>query len=337
MIKTSHWHYRHCLFPIALVGVIFCKPTSVFADIGSGPITCSQSPIANNIDDISFGAVDPLSSQTDTSATLKYACKGNGQESSARVCFTFGPLNTNDRKLSGPNNSLMAFNLFSDPSRKASITSDNPLQVVFNSSNSTTVNASITVYAQTLAGQTQLISGFYSLQSQVFMTVNSVLGSSAPPDCIKADTTSSASTYDFTYKSNASVSDHCTVTTAGALDLGRVSASTMPTIGSASNLINVTCTNAASYKIGLEPSNQDKNGKGVMKGSNGEPTLPYQLQSDASGTAWGNNGNTYAALTNGVTGTGNGAAQAHTVYVTVPNTDVIPDTYSDRVTVTVYY
>ena len=38
-----------------------------------------------------------------------------------------------------------------------------------------------------------------------------------------------------------------------------------------------------------------------------------------------------------VKGTGDGTAQLHTVYVTVPNTDVKPDNYSDTVTIRVNY
>ncbi|AGP49449.1 hypothetical protein PSYCG_09745 [Psychrobacter sp. G] len=328
MLRLQSYH----LFITLMVGLFLANPITVNADIGSGPIACTQ--VGSTINDLNFGTVNPFSSTTSTSATINYECRGSeGRASTARICYTFGPLNTDDHKLLGPNNTTLAFDLFSSSSHGAPISKANPLQLTLSSDGSSTlIKGNITVYAQTLAGQTQLVSGDYTLNNQIYMTVNSVDGSSAPNDCLTITETDA-----FTYTSQASVAAHCAVTTAGVLDLGRVSASTVPTKGSATNLINVTCTNTTFYNIGLAPSNKDINGQGVMTGTNAEPTLPYQLQSDASGTEWGNNGNTYAALTNGVTGTGDGAAKAHTVYVTVPNTDVTPDTYSDTVTVTVYY
>lgn len=325
MLRLQSYH----LLIILVVGLFLANPITANA-----AISCTQA--SNTISNLNFGPVNPFSSTTSTSATINYECRGSeGRASTARICHTFGPLNTDDHKLLGPNNTTLAFDLFSSSSHGAPISKANPLQLTLSSDGSSTlIKGNITVYAQTLAGQTQLVSGDYTLNNQIYMTVNSVDSSSAPNDCLAVTDTS---TYAFTYTSQASVDAHCAVTTAGVLDLGRVSASTVPTIGSASNLINVTCTNTTFYNIGLAPSNKDINGQGVMTGTNAEPTLPYQLQSDASGTEWGNNGNTYAALTNGVTGTGDGAAKAHTVYVTVPNTDVTPNTYSDRVTVTVYY
>ena len=323
----------HCyyLFITLMVGLFLANPITANA-----AISCTQA--SNTISNLNFGSVKPFPNITPTTATINYKCNDSGGNvSTARICYTFGPLNNDEYKLLGPNNATLPFDLFSDPNYATPIRDGAPLQLLISSDGSNApITGSITIYAQTRAGQTQLISKDYTFSDVIYMTVNSGATDSPPPNCM-AVTDTSTYAFTFTYTSQASVDAHCAVTTAGVLDLGRVSASTVPTIGSASNLINVTCTNATSYKIGLAPSNQDINGQGVMKGSNGEPTLPYQLQSDASGTAWGNNGNTYAALTNGVTGTGNGAAQAHAVYVTVPNTDVTPDSYADTVTVTVYY
>lgn len=323
MLRLQSYH----LLIILVVGLFLANPITANA-----AISCTQA--SNTISNLNFGPVNPFSSTTSTSATINYECRGSeGRASTARICYTFGPLNTDDHKLLGPNNTTLAFDLFSSSSHGAPISKANPLQLTLSSDGSSTlIKGNITVYAQTLAGQTQLVSGDYTLNNQIYMTVNSVDGSSAPNDCLTITETDA-----FTYTSQASVAAHCTVTAAGVLDLGRVSASTVPTKGSATNLINVTCTNATSYKIGLEPSNQDKNGQGVMIGSNSKSTLPYQLQSDASGKVWGNNGTTYGDLKNGVIGEGNGAMQAHTVHVTVPSTDVKPDKYSDTVTVTVYY
>ena len=321
----------HCYYLFITLTVVLLLANPVTADAA---ITCTQS--ASTISDLNFGSVNTFSSTTSTSATINYKCNDSGGSvSTARICYTFGPLNNDEHKLLGRNNATLAFDLFSDPNYATPIRDGAPLQLLISSDGSNApISGSITVYAQTRARQTQLVSGDYKFSDTIYMTVNSGVADSPPPNCMVVTDTS---TYAFTYTSQASVAAHCTVATAVGLDLGRVSASTVPTKGSASHLINVICTNETSYNIGLAPSNKDINGQGVMKGTNSESILPYQLQSDANGKNWGNDGNTYAALTNGVKGQGNGATQAHTVYVTVPSTDVIPDSYSDNVTVTVYY
>lgn len=332
MMKLFQWRY---LLSIPLVGFILFQAETTHAAIGAGLITCTQ----GSVGEIAFGLVDPLSSQTSTSATLNYECKGSDINASARVCFTFGPLESTNtyREILGPNNSAMAFRLFSDPGLSNTITSTSPLQVTFTTENSVDMSRSITVHAQTLANQTPLSPGSYSLQNQVFMTVNSVEGNNPPANCVAPVDGETSSTYKFPYTSSASVNPHCSVTTTGSLDLGRVPASATSISGSSVNLINVTCTNNTSYNIGLAPSNGDVNGSGIMSGTDNTLTLPYQLQSNASGDIWGNNGSSYSTLKNGVRGEGNGETQAHTVYVTVPNTDVEPDRYSDTVTVHVNY
>ncbi|MBH0005809.1 spore coat U domain-containing protein [Psychrobacter sp. SWN149] len=332
MKKLFQWHY---LLSISLASFILFQSKTTHADTGAGPITCTQGSVGM----LAFGMVDPLSSQISTSTTLNYECKGNSSNASARICFAFGPLESTNtyRDISGPNNSVMAFNLFSDPGLKNTITSVNPLQVTFNTGTSIETSRSITIHAQTLAKQTSLFPGPYFLQNQVFMTVNSIEGNNPPANCVAPADGDISSTYKFPYTSSASVSPHCSVTTTGSLDLGRVSASTTSTSGSSVNLINVTCTNDTSYNIGLAPSNANINGSGVMSGTDDTFKLPYQLQSDVSGEVWGNNGSSYNTLTNGVTGKGNGETQAHTVYATVPNTDVKPDYYSDIVTINVHY
>lgn len=138
----------------------------------------------------------------------------------------------------------------------------------------------------------------------------------------------------FSFTVQATVVNECKITNPPTnINLGNVSANRLNIGGS--NSIGVTCTNATPYTIGLVPSNKSLAGAGVMTGTtSNSDMIPYQLHS-ADGKAWG--APTTESLGNGVAGNGNGAAQNHTVYVTVPNTDVTPDSYSDRVTVTVYY
>lgn len=113
---------------------------------------------------------------------------------------------------------------------------------------------------------------------------------------------------------------------------------------SANNSISVTCSKGTAYTIGLTPGNNNTAGAGSMTAQNVAPvtgntdTVPYQLRrTSATGTAWGNTNTSGTTVGNGVSGTGNGAAQSIPVYATVPSANVTPDAYKDTVTVTVRY
>lgn len=299
-MKLLKWHY---LLSVSLVGFTLFQAETTRADIGAGPITCTTGSVGA----FAFGIVDPLSSQTSTSATLEYNCIGSSS-AAARVCFSFGPLESTNsyREIPGPSDPSpkMTFNLFSDPSLGNIINSANPLQVTFNTETSANIPLNITVYAQTLANQTTLFPGTYSLQDkQVFMTVNSVDGSTPPANCIAPVEANTSSTYKFPFTVQASVSAHCSISPTGVFNLGTVSASTTAISESSVDLISVTCTNGTPYNIGLAPSNGNVNGEGVMTGTGNNPDkVPYQLRSNASGEIWGNTatatsrGNGVAAL-----------------------------------------
>ena len=146
----------------------------------------------------------------------------------------------------------------------------------------------------------------------------------------------------FPFIVQATIIPSCKITTnPGTINLGSQPASKRDL--SSNGKIGVTCTKTTSYNIGLAPKtpspNNNNSGAGFMNGTGNTPTVPYQLRSTAgpSGTLWGNNGSTFASLTNGVTGMSNGSEQSHTVYVTVPSADFKPDNYSDTVTINVNY
>lgn len=110
------------------------------------------------------------------------------------------------------------------------------------------------------------------------------------------------------------------------------------------NNISVTCSNKTPYNIALQSTNNASTaGVGTLKGAiaGNTDTITYQLNSGSyTGPVWGNNGVSPTATGNGVAGTGNGTAQSIPVYATATATspaNVTPDSYSDTVTVTVYY
>ncbi|AMZ77756.1 MULTISPECIES: Csu type fimbrial protein [Enterobacter] len=123
------------------------------------------------------------------------------------------------------------------------------------------------------------------------------------------------------------------------INLGTVDASATNTSGN--NTISVNCSKTTPYFIGLEPSNNNTLGAGVMSsvanGANNTDKVPYQLnQTSATGPVWGNTATT-TTVGNGVEGTGDGTPQTFTVYATAASANFTPDNYADTVTVNVNY
>lgn len=85
---------------------------------GAQSITCSAT-MTNAV----FGNVNPLSSQTDTTATLNYTCtNGSTQSRSATVCFSIGDgvqggAFANPRRMQDGAGNPLLFQLFQDASR----------------------------------------------------------------------------------------------------------------------------------------------------------------------------------------------------------------------------
>jgi spore coat protein U-like protein len=126
----------------------------------------------------------------------------------------------------------------------------------------------------------------------------------------------------------------CAVDTSGALDLGSVNADSTSNVSQNASNINVKCSKATAYTVGLTPSSNSTNGTGTMAGatSGNTDTVAYALYQDAaSATAWG--------TTTTKAGVGNGTTQNYTVYGKVlgTNLNVTPDSYADTVSVTVTY
>lgn len=146
----------------------------------------------------------------------------------------------------------------------------------------------------------------------------------------------SFSAQQFTLSIRAQIANECRIVATGNANLGSVSAAAGPVSGIGS--ISVNCPSGTPFNIGLEPSNGHPAGFGDMSGSPGNSdTVSYQLRTGSStGQVWGATASA-TNVGNGVSGTGNGNTQDYSVYVTVPDTDVTPDSYSDTVRVTVHF
>lgn len=143
----------------------------------------------------------------------------------------------------------------------------------------------------------------------------------------------------FAFTVTANVIKNCIISEARDINFGTVQTSATNLQGQSS--FKVTCTQGTPYKIGLQPSNNNQNGQGVMRAVQaGNPDgVPYQLRSTAglNGTVWGNTA-TAQSTNNGVAGTGSGTAQKHDVYATISSVNNYrPGEYRDRVIINVHY
>jgi spore coat protein U-like protein len=136
-----------------------------------------------------------------------------------------------------------------------------------------------------------------------------------------------------TFQVKATVLASCQVSAAD-LDFGNYA----PTTGAdtaADTTIDVTCTDGTAYTVALDGGSvmHDVSARAMSDGNSHD--LSYGLYTTAGfTTGWGDG----TASTATVGGTGNGAAQALTVYGRLPAGQYVPAaSYTDQITVTVTY
>lgn len=102
----------------------------------------------------------------------------------------------------------------------------------------------------------------------------------------------------------------------------------------ATSTVSVTCTNGSAWSIGLSPGTCPGATVTTRCMLNGAAQLNYALFRDAARTLnWGQ-----TVGTDVLTGTGNGSAQANTVYGRIPSGQFpTPGAYADTITATVTF
>jgi spore coat protein U-like protein len=137
----------------------------------------------------------------------------------------------------------------------------------------------------------------------------------------------SAGTAATSFTVSATVADSCTVS-AAALDFGSY---TVTSASAATTTVTVTCTNDTAYHVALSDGGNFTTTRRMV--SNVTNFLEYELYTNEGRTTrWGNTEAT------DVDGTGNGSAQALTVYGLVPSGQfVTAGSYTDTIDVTVTY
>ena len=316
---------------IALLLLLTLALLGLAKHAGAQSITCSAT-MTNAV----FGNVNPLSSQTDTTATLNYTCTNSATASrSATVCFNIGDGvqgggASNPRRMQDGAGDPLLFQLYQDSTRTTVWGStffgvNTPVMVNMTIAARGTRTGSATMYGRVLSGQTTAPPGAYQDQftgNHTALTVNE--NNTTPPGSCS---TSIASAFPFT--ATASVVSQCAVT-ASTLDFGTVGLLLGNT--DINSTLNVQCANGVAYQVGL---NNGLNATGTTRRMTGPGGLiSYELYRNNTRTQrWGNTINTDTVI-----GTGNGNSQSLTVYGRVPSqTTPSAGTYNDTITVTVTY
>lgn len=274
-------------------------------------------------------------SQTGT-GTINWSCTGNNSSATTfNLCARLGTPSlpgtaTQPQMLSASDR--LAFNVYHNATSTNLWDANTPLvmSVTVGAGIGTTVTGSFTFYGLIPSGQAAP-SGSYSA-----FFYNTLLGLANGGGNNCQTTFQGNAGLNFTLPITAVRVNACTVDAMASANLGAVAAGA--TVSPGSTTIRVACPIGTAYNIGLLPSNGDANGAGQMHGTGSNPEkVSYQLRrSSGTGQIWGNTATT-ASVGNGMSGTGNGSNQNHTVFVSVPSSNVRPDTYSDTVQVIVNY
>ncbi|TXD97789.1 spore coat U domain-containing protein [Psychrobacter frigidicola] len=342
-MTVFHYGYRLLLLPIIFCIALWLTPTNAQAILN---VTCTA-----NMSNVNLGSIIPENSESaNITGTLSYSCDNAGDTAGyISVCLAANggaddPDGISPRKMISPSGKdELEFNMrlsssngeiWGDRDEGGNEYSSEPIYILAGQKN---VTGQETIFISLISGKRnrQATQGIHTNKLTGKNTALTVYTSTVPfkDGCLGIAQGKTR----FPFIVQATVTAGCFISATSDINLGSYSAGATNIAGS-NNAVSVTCQKDVSYNIGLSPSNGNKYGAGVMTSKISNPDrIPYQLQSDASGKVWGNDGTTYATLTNGVTGKGNGDAQAHTVYVTVPSADVRPDSYSDIVTISVNY
>ena len=329
-INILQWRYS----PFLLLGFGMFGFSSAQAQV-----LCS----ASSMTPLKFGNVDPLSSQTDASATFSMVCRNDEAATrAATVCLSIGQ----PRQMINGSNQLN-FQLYKDASRTETWGSQFagalPSALQFNITlgpGASNILVEKTLYGRVLPGQTAAVPGSYTksypADNNARVSLEAPTNTTVPNTCNQNPT---GKLY-FGFEVSANAVNKCLITAKNDIDLGNGSGvPASATLLSSNAALSIKCTKDTPYYIGLLPSNGSQNGSGEMSGTgtNSATKVPYRLRQVAGlGTIWGNTA-TSTSVGNGKSGTGNGLDKTETVYATAPSADFKPDTYTDTVTINVNY
>ena len=345
-MTVFHYGCRLLLLPIILCSALWLTSTNAQA---ASSISCTANMSNVEFDKITLANAD----SAPTSGTLSYSCENKGNTTGyVSVCLAadggYEHKNISKRRMrliANPDENELAFNM-KLPLQGNHIWGNLALGDGIEYQSGVIAIAPGSLFSKTepvsiflVSGEknTQVLPGIYSNNiNDINHGLKYARSDSAtlPLDCKTKNSVSAP--LPFTVR--ATVTASCFINSTPHINLQYAGPNN---ITEGNGAINVTCTPGVTYNMGLLSLNNSdaSNGIGIMKGSKGNPdTIHYQLRSNSgsNGTPWGNTV-TATNVGNGVTDDGDGKPKSHTVYITVPKTNVRPDTYSDTVTVTVYF
>lgn len=327
-----------------IIAVLFTAliaiPTSVQATTN-----CSASMTS-----VTFGASDPFTGWSGVTATINYQCNTAGISAfgSARVklCFSIGSGAQGSgsilpRRMASGGNELQ-FNLYQNaahsvvwpntPSVVNQVDLQYPAPLLGGSG-----SGSITVYGGIISGQNTVIPGSYSnsfsgIDAQmVFRANEATIGAASPPaSCTSGGSFGGAGSFPFV--ASAIVEASCNP----AFSVQNISFGTQGVLSTnidTTAIIAPQCTNTTPYQIGLD-NGQNASGSTRRMHNGAGKYVSYELYRNAARSQrWGDTLNSDT-----LTDIGTGSAQAQSVYArTAPQITPPQGSYSDTVTVTIYY
>ena len=318
---------RFCMFLLLLIAAVMVAPHTAKAQ----SITCSAT-----MTNVTFGNVNPLSSQTDANATLNYTCSNSANTTRfATVCFSIGDGaqgggNSNPRRMQDGAADPLFFQLFQNAAHTTVWGSsffgvNTPVEVDVTVARRGSTSGSATMYGRVVNGQTTAVPGAYQdsfAGSHTAITINES-ATTPPGSCSTSILTQ------FPFNVTATVTSQCSVS-ASTLDFGTVGLLLANTDNTST--LTVQCASGVAYQVGLDNGQHATGNTRRLQGPGG--LISYELYRNTTRTQrWGTTLNTDT-----VTGTGNGSNQGLTVFSRVPNqTTTSAGTYNDTITVTVTY
>jgi spore coat protein U-like protein len=318
---------RFCVFLLLLLAAVAVLPRTASAQ----SISCTAT-----MTNVSFGNVNPLSSQTDANATLNYNCANSANTTRfATVCFSIGDGaqgggNSNPRRMQDGAADPLYFQLFQNAAHTTVWGSsffgvNTPVQFNVTIARQSSTQGSATMYGRVVNGQTTAVPGAYQdsfAGNHTAITINES-GTTPPGSCSTSILTA------FPFSVTATVTSQCSVS-ASTLDFGTVGLLLANTDNTSA--LTVQCASGVAYQVGLDNGQHAAGNTRRLQGPGG--LISYELYRNSTRTQrWGTTLNTDT-----VTGSGNGSNQSITVYGRVPNqTTPSAGTYNDTITVTVTY
>lgn len=297
-----------------------------------------------NATQMNFGDVDPHSVTTNhdvrTSANINYSCNNPSNvatDFSLCVGLDDGGAGYNPRRMVRAQGGQLAFQTYNPvgyPTVLGTVTGNGgqPYLVRGQLAANGTASGTLTVEGRLIQGQTAA-AGSYARTMQGTLVVNK------NPNGTAADCTSGNQTLTFQLRAVANVTNSCYVDAGPVLDFDAHPASDLAAPLTSSTTISVTCSGdlGGFYEIGLDTGQHGIGGVRNMKGLSSGEQIGYQLCQDAAcANSWGN--------TSGVDTLGGWylfflQTRSYTVFAkTLPaSTSPSPDTYTDTVTVFLYY